>query len=96
MTDPDYTTCCLGYGWVCAGACLNPEKHRQRSDCANPEECLNCNPSITAPDPKQTRKLLFQVFGYLTAVDFDNRDAEWDTLIAQVGDKLKAWKPYDD
>jgi len=33
---------------------------------------------IPDPDPKKTREILFRVFMYLMAVDFDNRDKEWD------------------
>lgn len=30
---------CWDYGWMCDGACIDPENHEQRSDCKNPEDC---------------------------------------------------------
>jgi len=30
---------CWDYGWMCNGACLDPENHDQRSDCKEPLDC---------------------------------------------------------
>ncbi len=95
-TDPDPTkTCCWGYGWMCNGACTDPESHQQRSDCTNPAECNKCSEKNPDPSPNHTRELLFKVWGYLLAVDLDNRDDEWDTLSEQVKQKLNGWRPDD-